>query len=103
MATASILHSIVWLSSPSFSPPSLPPPLQCCKDFVGVAEEGEKSFALLRLLLLIDIDGAAAHVAETHLGIDNETSDLCTDGADMDSQSEQTAERGIIINGLLPS
>ena len=102
MATASILHSIVWLSSPSFS---LPPPLQCCKDFVGVAEEGEKSVALLRLLLLIDIDGAAAHVAETHLGIDNETSDLCTDGADMDSgQSEQTDGRGgIIINGLLPS
>ena len=56
--------------------------------------EREKSFALLRLLLLIDIDGAAAHVAETHLGIDNETSDLCTDGADMDSQSEQTTERG---------
>ena len=96
MATASILHSIVWLSSPSFSPPSLRrPPSQCCKDFVGVAEEGEKSFAPLRLLLLIDIDGAAAaHVAETHLGIDNETSDLCTDGADMDSsQSEQTGER----------
>ena len=106
MATAPILHSIVWLSSPSFSPPfSLPPPLQCCKDFVGVAEEGEKSVALLRLLLLIDIDGAAAHVAETHLGIDNETSDLCTDGADMDSQSEQRARErgGIIINGLLPS
>ena len=100
MATAPILHSIVWLSSPSFSPPSLRrPPSQCCKDFVGVAEEGEKSFALLlRLLLLIDIDGAAAaHVAETHLGIDNETSDLCTDGADMDSQSEQTAERGGVL------
>ena len=69
--------------------------------------EREKSFALLRLLLLIDIDGAAAHVAETHLGIDNETSDLCTDGADMDSQpvgaDRQQRERGIIINGLLPS
>ena len=105
MATAPILHSIVWLSSPSFS---LPPPLQCCKDFVGVAEEGEREEFCPppTSLLLIDIDGvAAAHVAETHLGIDNETSDLCTDGADMDSnQSEKTDGRGgIIINGLLPS
>ena len=111
MATASILHSIVWLSSPSFSPRSLPSSatvamLQRLRRRCR-REEGERSFALLRRLLLIDIDGAAAaHVAETHLGIDNETSDLCTDGADMDSsQSEQTdgRERSIIINGLLPS
>ena len=93
-----ILHSIVWLSSPY--PPSAVAMLQ--RLLVALPREGAFLFSDVSSLLLIDV-GHTLH--KTHLGIDNETSDLCTDGADMDSSASQSRAEGggIIINGPLRS
>ena len=73
------------------------------KTFGGVAEG--RGISLLRRLLPSPHRCRRHTLHKTHLGIDNETSDLCTDGADMDSSASQSRAEGggIIINGPLRS